>query len=148
MSHVARTGKPLFISSHQERNELFPSLSGRGDDGHALAVLPLTLEGRVIGLLGLSFGRDMEFSESRRRMKMTLARQAALALERARLYEAERAARERLSFIVEASELLSSSMAYERTPARLARLVVPRLSHWCAVDILGLGGGVARRLVA
>jgi GAF domain-containing protein len=91
MSHVARTGKPLFIGSMRERNTLFPSLEGKGRDGHALAVLPLILEGRVIGVIGLSFGQDMEFSESRRQMKLTLARQAALALERTRLYEAERA---------------------------------------------------------
>ena len=148
MSHVARTGKPLFISSQQERNELFPSLSGRGDDGHALAVLPLTLEGRVIGLLGLSFGRDMEFSESRRRMKITLARQAALALERARLYEAERAARERFAFIAEASELLSSSMEYKETLARLAQLAVPRLADWCAIDMVGEDREIERLVVA
>jgi PAS domain S-box-containing protein len=148
MSHVARTGKPLFISSTQERNELFPSLRGRGGDGHALAVLPLTLEGRVIGLLGLSFGQDMEFSESRRRMKITLARQAALALERTRLYEAERAARERFAFIAEASELLSSSMEYEETLARLAQLAVPRLADWCAIDMVGEDGEIERLVVA
>src|SRR5436190_16680132 len=148
MAHVARTGKPLFITSQQERNALFPSLSGHGDGGHALAVLPLTLEGRVIGLLGLSFGEDMEFSESRRRMKITLARQAALALERARLYEAERAARERFAFIAEASELLSSSMEYEETLARLAQLAVPRLADWCAIDMLGEDREIERLVVA
>jgi len=148
MSHVAKTGKPLFITSQQERNALFPSLSGRGDDGHALAVLPLTLEGRVVGLLGLSFGEDMEFSESRRRMKITLARQAALALERTRLYEAERAARERFAFIAEASELLSSSMEYEETLARLAQLAVPRLADWCAIDMVGEEGEIERLVVA
>jgi GAF domain-containing protein len=53
MSHVARTGKALFISSMRERNTLFPSLEGKGEDGHALAVLPLTFEGRLIGVIGL-----------------------------------------------------------------------------------------------
>ena len=148
MSHVARTGKPLFISSKEERNSLFPSLRGRGEDGHALAVLPLTLEGRLIGVIGLSFGRDMEFSEGRRQMKITLARQAALALERARLYEAEHAARERFAFIAEASELLASSMEYETTLARLAQLAVPRLADWCAIDMVGSDGEIERLVVA
>ena len=148
MSHVARTGKPLFISSMKERNTLFPSLLGRGQDGHALAVLPLTLEGRLIGVIGLSFGQDMQFSEGRRQMKITLARQAALALERARLYEAERAARERFAFIAEASELLSASMEYEETLERLAQLAVPRLADWCSIDMVGEDGKIERLVVA
>jgi signal transduction histidine kinase len=148
MSHVARTGKPLFISSMEERNTLFSSLRGRGHDGHALAVLPLTLEGRVIGVIGLSFGQDMEFSEGRRQMKITLARQAALALERTRLYESERAARERFAFIAEASELLSASMEYEETLERLAQLAVPRLADWCSIDMCGEGGAIERLVVA
>jgi PAS domain S-box-containing protein len=148
MSHVARTRKPLFISSMRERNTLFPSLEGKGQDGHALAVLPLILEGRVIGVIGLSFGRDMEFSEGRRQMKITLARQAASALERTRLFEAERAARQRLTFIAEASELLSSSMAYEEILARLARLAVPHLADWCTIDMVGPDGEIERLVVA
>jgi PAS domain S-box-containing protein len=148
MSHVARTGKPLFISSMRERDTLFPSLEGKGEDGHALAVLPLTLEGRLLGVIGLSFGRDMEFSEGRRQMKITLARQAALALERTRLYDAERAARERFAFIAEASELLSRSMEYEETLERLAQLAVPRLADWCAIDMCGDDGAIERLVVA
>ncbi|MGB2874145.1 MAG: ATP-binding protein [Gaiellaceae bacterium] len=147
MSHVARTGEPLFISSRDERNELFPQLVGRGEDGHALAVLPLTIENRLLGVIGLSFGEDMVFSKERRQMKVTLARQAAQALERARLYEAERAARERLSFVAKASELLASSLAYEETLARLARLAVPRLADWCAIDMVGDSGQIERLAV-
>jgi PAS domain S-box-containing protein len=147
MSHVARTGEALFLASKEERNELFPDLRGRGEQGHALAVLPLVLEGEVLGVLGLSFAQDMNFSEGRRQMKITLARQAALALERARLYEAERAARQQLAFIAQASELLSSSMAYEQTLARLARLTVPRLADWCTIDMVGEDGSIERLAV-
>jgi PAS domain S-box-containing protein len=147
MSYVVQSGEPLFIESREERNELFPSLAGRGD-GHALAVLPLILEGQLKGVLGLSFGEGMVFSPERRQMKITLARQASQALERARLYERERAARERLTFIAEASELLSSSLDYSTTLARLARLAVPRLADWCAVDMLGPEGEIERLAVA
>ena len=147
MSYVVRTGEPLFVESRDERNELFPSLADRGD-GYALAVLPLILEGQLKGVLGLSFGEGMVFTPERRQMKITLARQASQALERARLYERERAARERLSFIAEASELLSSSLDYSETLARLARLAVPRLADWCAVDMLGPEGEIERLAVA
>ena len=115
MSRVVRTGEPLFIASRQERNELFPHIAGDGGESHALAVLPLAIENRVIGAMALSFGEDMQFGLERREMKVTLARQAAQALERARLYEAEQALRRRMSFLAEASELLSSSLEYDRS---------------------------------
>ena len=148
MSYVVRTGEPLFLESRAERNKLFPSLEGQGEDGHAIAVLPLTLEGQPLGAIALSFGQNMRFSQERRQMKITLARQAAQALERARLYAAEQAARQRLAFIAEASELLASSLDYEQTLRRVARLAVPRLADWCAIDMVGPEGEIQRLAVA
>jgi len=148
MSHVVRTGEALFLESREERNKLFPSLEGKGGDGNAIAVLPLALEGRLIGVIALSFGENMHFSDERRQMKITLARQAAQALERARLYVAEQDARQRLAFIAEASELLSSSLDYEKTLRQVARLTVPRLADWCAVDMVGVDGELQRLAVA
>ena len=52
-----------------------------------------------------------------------------------------------LRFIAEASELLSSSLDYEMTLARVARLSVPRLADWCAVDIMNVGGHIQRLAV-
>jgi PAS domain S-box-containing protein len=52
---------------------------------------------------------------------------------------AERAlrdSRERLSFLAEASALLSSSLNFRTVLERLANLVVPSLADWCAVDVL------------
>ncbi|HVU12444.1 MAG TPA: PAS domain S-box protein [Phototrophicaceae bacterium] len=43
---------------------------------------------------------------------------------------------ERQQFLVEASELLSSSLDYETTLADLTHLIVPRLADWCSVDLL------------
>ncbi len=40
-----------------------------------------------------------------------------------------------LEFLVEAGELLSSSLDYRSTLARLTRLLVPRLADWCAVHL-------------
>ena len=63
MSDVIRTGEPLFISSLQERNRLYPALAGEGqEEGHALVVVPLAVEGRVFGGMSLSFDHDVELS--------------------------------------------------------------------------------------
>ncbi len=148
MSQVIRTGEPLFISSLQERNRLFPGLAQQGQGGHALVVVPLAVEGRAFGSMSLSFDEDLEFDAESREMKVTLARQAAQALDRSRLYEAEQALRERMSFLAEASELLASSLDYNRTLRRLARLCVPALADWCTIDMLGPKGEIERLAVA
>ena len=51
--------------------------------------------------------------------------------------QAQRAALDALSFVAEASAVLASSPDYEATLAAVARLAVPRLADWCAVDIYG-----------
>ena len=148
MSEVVRTGEPLFISSLAERNRLYPSLSHLGQEGNALVVLPLAVQGAVFGGLSLSFDRDVEFEQERRELKMAFARQAAQALARSRLYAAEQAMRERMTFLAEATELLASSLDYNRTLGLLARLCVPGLADWCAIDILGPNGEIERLAVA
>jgi PAS domain S-box-containing protein len=52
--------------------------------------------------------------------------------------ELERESNEqRLSFLIEATTVLSESFEYEATLGRLAHLVVPLLADWCAIDLLG-----------
>ena len=148
MSQVVRTGAALFIPSLRERNELFPALAHQGQDSHAVVVVPLAVEGRVFGAMSLSFDEDIDFGLERREMKMTLARQAAQALARSRLLEAEQALRKRMTFVAEASDLLASSLDYNRTLRQLARLSVPGLADWCAIDILGPNGEIERLAVA
>jgi hypothetical protein len=53
-----------------------------------------------------------------------------------------------LAFLSEASAMVSSSFDYQVTLADLARLAVPRLADWCAVDILEEDGSVRRLAVA
>jgi PAS domain S-box-containing protein len=148
MSEVIRTGEALFLASVQERNERYPALSDQGQQSHALVVVPLAVEGRVFGAMSLSFDRDVDFESERREMKLTLARQAAQALARSRLYAAEQGLRKRMTFLAEASEVLSSSLDYNDTLRQVAQLSVPGLADWCAIDMLGSDGEIERLAVA
>lgn len=72
--------------------------------------------------------------------------------ERADLLAREQSARaaaeiaeSRAAFLAEASAALASSLEYRATLASVARLAVPRIADWCAVDILD-GKGDLRRL--
>lgn len=148
LSDAVRTGEPVFLSSTAELNRRYPLVTAPRERSHALACLPLVFEGRSLGGLALGFPTDLEFDAGRRALKHALAAQAAAAIDRARLDEAEHELRERLSFLAEASALLASSLDYERTLRRLVELCVPQLADWCAVDMLAADGSIERLAVA
>jgi PAS domain S-box-containing protein len=52
----------------------------------------------------------------------------------------------RRTFFAEATSVLSESLEYERTVARVAELAVPRLADWCAVDLIVSGEPRPQRL--
>ena len=52
----------------------------------------------------------------------------------------------RRAFLAEATTTLSESLDYEQTVARVARLAVPRLADWCAVDLVVEGQPRPKRL--
>jgi PAS domain S-box-containing protein len=53
---------------------------------------------------------------------------------------------ERQEFLADAVTVLSESLDYGETVARVARLVVPRLADWCAVDLKVDGHRMPKRL--
>src|SRR5215216_1362199 len=59
----------------------------------------------------------------------------------------QRRAEEAQHFFAEASSVLSSSLDYHETLATVARLAVPTLADWCAVDILEEDGHLNRLAV-
>jgi PAS domain S-box-containing protein len=69
---------------------------------------------------------------------------ALLEAARDRAEEEER----RMSFLAEAGTLLSSSLHYETTLQTLARLTVPRLADWCAIDLVEADGELRRVVTA
>jgi PAS domain S-box-containing protein len=148
MGAAIRERKPFFFETSADRDAAFPSIARVGGPSHALAILPLVVEGRAIGGIAFTFPTEVHFDAERRALKATLAQQAAQALDRVRLYEAERAQRQRMTFLADASELLGSSLDYETTLSQLARLAVPEMATWCSVDILGPDGSIQRLAVA
>jgi signal transduction histidine kinase len=148
MGRAIREDVPFFFGTSAQRDAAFPSIAGPGGPSHALAILPLVLEGRAIGAVAFTFPSEIEFDAERRALKATLAQQAAQAIDRVRLYQAEHALRRRMTFLADASELLGSSLDYEATLAQLARLAVPDMATWCSVDMIAPDGSIQRLAVA
>ena len=107
LSEAARTAAPVVVASQEERNRRYRLLADMPSTvDHSLICLPLQVEGRAIGGVALGYPDVRAISPDNTRLAMTLAGQAAQAVERARLYEAEldarrqaENARERLSFL-------------------------------------------------
>jgi PAS domain S-box-containing protein len=54
----------------------------------------------------------------------------------------------RQRFLAEAGQLLASSLDYEATLERVARMIVPRLADWCGIDMLDDNGELVHVAVA
>ena len=118
-SHVLATGQPTFISSAADLAARFPALAETLKQGEyeAAAVLPLRIEDRTVGLLAFNFLDVRAFDPGDRALMMSFAGQCALALERARLFEAERAARADAERANRAKADFLATMSHElRTP--------------------------------
>jgi GAF domain-containing protein/DNA-binding XRE family transcriptional regulator len=156
MPRAFRTGQTLVVSSYAEMSAVYPPLAPLVEEvgeGSFMAV-PLLLEGRAIGAVGLHFDGVRDFAPDDLAFVQALAGQCAQALERARLYEAERqaraeaeASRQRLAFLATVNGTLAASLDYETTLAAVARLMVPALADYCVVDLVE-DGPLLRRVAA
>ncbi len=84
---------------------------------------------RMFDSLGSQIGQFIE------RKQVEEERVQILAREQSARAEAE-AAERRLAFLAEASAQLSASLDYEVTLSNVARLAVPRLADYCAIDVV------------
>jgi GAF domain-containing protein len=115
----------------------------RSEGVRSLLVVPMRIHGEYSGTLTYYYRRQHKFSDRELRVAVALANLAGAAIGGAELYDEQRRLRAeaqsaewRSNFLSEASRLLYSTLDYEATLARVARLSVPELADWCAVDIL------------
>ncbi|HEV8306338.1 MAG TPA: ATP-binding protein [Methylomirabilota bacterium] len=80
------------------------------------------------------------------RKRAEAERAELMTRERTARAEAE-AARARFAFLAEASTVLNASLDYPTTLASLARLAVPHLGDWCAVDVVEADRTIRRMAV-
>ena len=128
----------------------------------SMIVFPLTIRGQRSGTMVFYLRQRTAFRHVDVQVGAALANLVAAALTAADLYDEQRQAREaadhareaadharqQAAFLAEAGTVLSSSLDYEATLRSVARLSVPRIADWCAVDIVGEGGALQRIAVA
>ena len=150
---VAAERRPVVVEDLDRAQLVSPFLREKGI--RALLGVPLLVHGRVIGVLHVGTLRDRVFTKEEAQLLELVAGRTAFAIDHARLFEEQRAARaeaeatrDRLSFLSEASALLASSLDYETTLSRVAELAVPQLADWCVIDIVADDGSLRRLAVA
>ncbi len=83
---VARQGKPVVISD-MAASPLFREYSSSGSLEGAITGIPLSYQGRIIGVMNIAFLHPYEFSDTELSLLGLLADQAAVAIVNAQLYE-------------------------------------------------------------
>lgn len=155
LTDAVHTGEVVLLAPDPKNAADYAHLRKDFNPGVSYAAIPLEVEGRSFGALGLTFNPGHHMDQADHNFILALARQCAQALERARLEEAEQVARRqteinqlRLAFLAEASEILNASLDYQTTLHNLAHLLVPRQADWCSVDMLAEDGRLERLAVA
>jgi signal transduction histidine kinase len=115
----------------------------------SIIVAPLHLQGRAIGLISASRGPNgAPFRDDDVSLLAEIADRAAMAFERAQLFEQQQRLTERLRLLADAGTLLAQSLQIEPTLTTFARLAVQWFAHACAAVLFDEGGQIAAQAVA
>jgi phosphoserine phosphatase RsbU/P len=118
-AEAARTGEPVWVGGLGGNGVggKFPSLAGTGF--RSAAAIPLAAEDRVVGVLTVGFEHDLPVEDGESRFLVAMAEQAAVALERARLYDRERLSRRQAELDRQRSVELARALQTSLLPPRL-----------------------------
>ena len=132
---VISSGEPLYWESLGDRDRDYPKYASFPSECSSWAILPLTGHDRTFGTLSIGWRTPQRFESQLSTLLRLLAQQCALAIDRARIQEAERADRETLELMSEGTRLMVSDLNPDHVVERLVHLAVPRLAPWCAVYV-------------
>ena len=137
---AAMHGRRVLLATTEEMLTRFPA-TREGIDVlgvHAVAALPLRVEGRVLGSFGALWQDEHAFTADDVEVLEALAAQIALTVsrlqadaERAQAVAAMAEANQQLQLLAEAGRVLSGTLEIDQQVEQLAELVVPGLGDWC-----------------
>ncbi|HEX8359345.1 MAG TPA: PAS domain S-box protein, partial [Longimicrobium sp.] len=107
VSDAVIEGVPRILATPAEIASAYPAVRAEFADTGAFVAIPVSAGGSVLGGLSFTFARPQEFDPVARTFLLTLGEQAAQALERARLLEAEQRLRARTEILAEAGGVLA-----------------------------------------
>jgi signal transduction histidine kinase len=132
---IAAEKRPVILDDVDHAHVLNPILREKGIE--SMLGVPLVVEGDVHGVLHVGSLVPRVFEEGEVELLQLVADRAALAIEHARLYEAERAARERIEHVQAVTDAALAHLEVDE----LLRVLLPRIrdilqTDTCAVLLL------------
>jgi signal transduction histidine kinase len=148
LADVVRTRRELWLTNPDELVEQYPDAEPT-DGSRAWAVLPVHIDGVMLGAVGWSFRRQW-LSGYQRACLRSLVEAGGVALYRAGVFDSERAARMRSELgsysivhqdqmIAQLVRTLDTSEQPPNVPATLreaARFALPRLGECCSIQVM------------
>jgi phosphoserine phosphatase RsbU/P len=127
-----RARAPVWVDSPEQLRTRYPALeplrAKRGE--HGFAVVPLVVGDGCPGVIGLTFGPEHVPTPAERRFVEALAQLGAQAFDRARLFEAEQAARREAEEVGRLQEQLMAVVGHDlRTPLSAISLAAATLAR-------------------
>jgi GAF domain-containing protein len=135
-SDVVRTGERLVLTGEAAIAERYPDIPSAARGQRSIICLPLRVTARTIGAISLSFPGVRALDSAELDFLEVMADTCAQALDRINASEEAAKQTTRLTVLANASIELASSLDYDATLAKVARLAVPTFADWCAIDVV------------
>ena len=131
LTDAVRNDQPMWIDSSEAMRREYPALANNLREGATSrwAVLPLRASGRLLGAIGVTMRRGAGFSAAERAAFEQLVTVVGAALDRARLYDEEHAARERAAASAAFAEELVAIVSHDlRNPLTAVALSLSQIA--------------------
>jgi PAS domain S-box-containing protein len=146
---IATSRRALLVEDVARSDVDVPAL--RRAHVRSLVGVPLSVDGHIVGVVHAARVVRRRFSADDARLLQLVGDRLGVAIRNARLYEAERRARlaleaatRRAAFLADAVTALAAADDPADGLAAVARLAVPVLADWCAVDMREPDGSFRR----
>jgi GAF domain-containing protein len=126
---VAQSVQPLVVGNLSTDPRLTRTVV-REEGLQSLAVVPLSCRGKSLGTLFVSTYRHREFSEQDIQLLASIGHQIGVAIENARLFEAEQRRAEEFRVISEVGRRITSIMAVDELLGEIARVLKETLGYY------------------
>jgi PAS domain S-box-containing protein len=134
-SEAFRTGRTVVLSGRDEVQARYPDLETAHEGERSMICLPLRVGIGPIGVITMSFPGRRDFDAAELDFFRVLADTCAQAIDRTRALADAADQASKLEFLADASAELASSLDYEATLKKVARLAVPWFADWCAIAL-------------
>jgi diguanylate cyclase (GGDEF)-like protein/PAS domain S-box-containing protein len=148
-ARVVATHQPLLIRDWEQEKDQYPppELFGTMKSPRTWLGVPMLLGEQVIGVISVQAYRPNAYGKEEEQLLGTIADQVAVAIAKARIFDAERLARERTEALREATQAISGSLEFNEV-LRVLLQQLKRVLTYDTASVLLLGEADQPALVA